>query len=117
MACFVLFSGEGIAFRTGVIDAFVQFSRKWWYLWAYLGLINVVSFIVFCIDKYKAVKGRFRIPEFTLFLLSFLGGAFGGILAMYMVRHKINKQSFAVGLPLIMLAHTVVIVYLIVSFH
>ena len=86
-------------------------------LWIYLAVINMATFITFCIDKLRAVKHRFRISEFTLLLMSFIGGAAGGLLAMYAVRHKTQKKSFTVSLSLMLLVHIALIVYLIVSFH
>lgn len=78
----------------------------------YLIIINVITFFVFGIDKYKAVKNKWRIPEAVLFGLSLLGGSVGGILAMYIFRHKTRKLSFKIGMPLILIAQ-IVLVFLI----
>ena len=56
------------------------------------------------IDKSKAVKGKWRIPESTLFILSILGGAIGGFAAMYLFHHKTKHWYFVVGMPLILAA-------------
>lgn len=69
----------------------------------YLAAINVVTFVGFCIDKRRAVRGAYRIPERTLIALSFAGGALGGLVAMRLVRHKTRKWYFAWGLPLFLL--------------
>ena len=79
----------------------------------YLLLINIVTFLVFAIDKRRAVKRKWRIPEKTLLGLSLIGGAAGGIIAMYCFRHKIRKPAFAYGLPLMLLLQ--VIVFLMVG--
>ena len=78
----------------------------------YLLLINIVTFLVFVSDKRRAVKRKWRIPEKTLLGLSLIGGAAGGIIAMYCFRHKIRKPAFAYGLPVMLLFQ--VIVFLVV---
>ena len=61
---------------------------------AYLFIISWIAFFVYAVDKKKAVKNRRRVPEKTLLGLSFFGGAIGGYLAMYLVRHKTRKWYF-----------------------
>lgn len=56
--------------------------------------MSAVAFIAYVVDKQKAKKGAWRIPEKVLLSLSFLGGAVGGYLAMYTVRHKTKKWYF-----------------------
>lgn len=73
----------------------------------YLICINLLSFIAMGIDKYKAKKGYWRIPEKNLILLVILGGGIGGIFGMYLFRHKINKMQFRVGFPLILITEIV----------
>ena len=55
---------------------------------AYFGLMSVVCFLQYGIDKRKAIKGRYRIRESVLLSVSFLGGALGAIVGMYLFRHK-----------------------------
>ncbi len=71
-------------------------------LCGYLSVINVVLFTMMGIDKRKAVKGKWRIPEKTLFLLAVMGGSVGGILGMYVFRHKTKHWSFKLGFPAIL---------------
>lgn len=71
-------------------------------LMRYWIFINLLTFLVFGIDKYKACAGKYRIRESVLFALSIAGGAAGGLLAMYVCRHKTRKTTFTVGLPLIL---------------
>lgn len=78
----------------------------------YIAGINIITFLVFAIDKQKACTGKYRIRERTLLILSIIGGAFGGLLAMYLFRHKIRKKSFAAGLPLIFIVQIIVLFYL-----
>ena len=59
-----------------------------------IAVISVITFIIFGIDKRKAVKHQRRIPESTLLSLTFLGGTIGALLGMLIFRHKISKTSF-----------------------
>ncbi len=65
----------------------------------YLLLINAAGFLVMLIDKYKAKKNKWRIPERTLMLIALLGGSIGSILGMYTVRHKTQHPKFTIGIP------------------
>lgn len=60
----------------------------------YFLLINVLTFVVFGIDKRKAKEKQFRIPEKTLLFLMLFGGSLGGLLAMKYIRHKSQKKEF-----------------------
>ncbi|MBR4943624.1 MAG: DUF1294 domain-containing protein [Clostridia bacterium] len=60
----------------------------------YLAVLSLTAFILYAVDKWKAKRGAWRIPEATLLGLSFLGGAIGGYLAMQTVRHKTRKWYF-----------------------
>ena len=75
----------------------------------YLFLINIVTFLAFASDKRRAARRRWRIPEKTLLGLSLIGGAAGGIIAMYCFRHKVRKPAFAYGLPLMLLFQVIVL--------
>lgn len=74
------------------------------YLYIWLIIINIITFAVFGIDKKKAIDGKFRISELTLFALSFLGGSLGGLAAMHVFHHKTKKWYFKFGIPLILIA-------------
>lgn len=76
----------------------------------YLLIMNLISFILFGVDKKRARCHRYRIPEAVLFIAALLGGAFGGIISMNVFHHKTNKTKFSVGMPLILLIHIVMIV-------
>lgn len=73
-------------------------------LWLYLILINIACYAAMGIDKYRAVRHKWRIPEKTLFLLALLGGSAGGVIGMRFFRHKTLHRRFSVGFPLILLA-------------
>ena len=74
-----------------------------WVIIAYLIVINLVTFIVFGVDKAKAKKHSWRIPEKTLFLLSIIGGSVGAIIGMHTFRHKTRKWYFSFGMPAILI--------------
>lgn len=63
-------------------------------------LVNVVAFAVYGIDKRRAQKGRWRIPESTLLLLAFFGGAIGALLGMRTFHHKTKHWKFKILVPL-----------------
>ena len=74
--------------------------------------VNIIAFCVFGIDKRRARKKRWRIPEAVLFALALAGGALGALAGMYVFRHKTRKWYFAWGIPLILLVQTALLVYL-----
>lgn len=65
----------------------------------YLAVINAVSFLLYGIDKKKAIRNQYRIPEATLLLLAFVGGALGAWIAMRVFHHKTRKIKFSAGVP------------------
>lgn len=69
---------------------------------SYLLLINAVGFVLMLVDKYKARKKLWRIPEATLMGVAALGGCIGCLLGMYTVRHKTKHPKFTLGIPLIL---------------
>ena len=68
--------------------------------------INLIAFLLFLIDKYKARKNLWRIPEATLLLFPALGGGIGALLGMYLVRHKTKHLKFLILVPLFFLLYT-----------
>ena len=74
---------------------------------AYVIAVNVIGFFLMGIDKRKAIKRSFRIPEATLFLIAVLGGSIGSILGMYTFRHKTKHVKFTLGVPAILIAQIV----------
>ena len=68
----------------------------------YLITINVLTFIVYGVDKWKAHRGRWRVPEASLLGLTALGGSVGAWLAMQLFRHKTQKKKFRYGVPAIL---------------
>jgi uncharacterized membrane protein YsdA (DUF1294 family) len=62
----------------------------------YLISINTISFVLFSYDKFLAIKNKRRISEKELFTVATIGGTLGGILSMYLFKHKTNKFSFII---------------------
>ena len=79
----------------------------------YLIVINLIGFLAMYIDKQKAKKGAWRIPENTLFVITALGGGIGTIAGMYTFRHKTKKLKFTIGLPTILICEVLLILYLV----
>ncbi len=81
------------------------------YLLWYLAAVNLVTFTVYGVDKAKARRGAWRVPEKTLFLLPLLGGSVGALLGMLVSRHKTKHWYFVWGIPLILLAQIALAVW------
>lgn len=73
----------------------------------YVVVINLVGFALMGVDKHRARRHQWRIPEKTLFLTALLGGSLGGILGMYTFRHKTKHWYFVVGFPVILVAQVI----------
>ena len=78
----------------------------------YLSALNIVTFFVSGIDKWKAKRAKWRIRETALLGLAVLGGSIGALLGMKVWHHKTMHKKFKYGLPLILLAQ-VALIYLI----
>lgn len=76
-------------------------------------VINIVGFIVSGVDKYKARRSLWRIPEITFFWLVFMGGAPGVYLGLLLFRHKTKRLKFMVGIPLIFAFQITGLIYLL----
>ncbi len=80
----------------------------------YLLIINAAGFLLMRIDKGKARKNRWRIPEATLMTVAALGGSAGSLLSMYLSRHKTRHLKFTLGIPLILAVHLVIATWILV---
>lgn len=78
----------------------------------YLLIINAVGFLLMLVDKLKAKKNLWRIPEATLLTAAALGGSIGCLIGMYTVRHKTKHLKFTIGVPLILIAQIALAVWL-----
>ena len=74
----------------------------------YLIGVNLLTFIAYGIDKFKAKHKKWRIPEATLLILAILGGSPAALLAMYLFRHKTLHNKFRYGVPIILLLQIIV---------
>lgn len=70
-------------------------------LYWYLIIMNLVTFIVYGIDKEKAKRNLWRIPEAHLLLLAIIGGSIGAYLGMHLWHHKTKHVQFRLGIPVI----------------
>ena len=78
----------------------------------YLLAINIVSFFLYGIDKYKAKKGRWRISEATLLMMAVIGGSIGAWAGMRLWHHKTMHKKFKYGIPIIIILQISLVVYL-----
>jgi uncharacterized membrane protein YsdA (DUF1294 family) len=81
----------------------------------YFIIINLVSFIVMGLDKHKAQKRQWRIPESTLFVLALIGGSVGSILGMRVFHHKTRHWYFVYGMPAILIVQVLLVLALMFS--
>ena len=81
-------------------------------LLVYLIVINLVTFLTFGADKRRAQRGKRRVPERTLFMLALCGGSLGAVYGMVGFRHKRRHKRFRVGVPLLLLVHAVLVVWI-----
>lgn len=81
----------------------------------YIIIINIIGFIVMLIDKNRAKKNEWRIPEKTIFIITALGGSIGTITGMYLLRHKTKKIKFTIGLPMILILEIIGIIVIYIK--
>lgn len=74
------------------------------YIVIYLTCINIITFTLYSIDKWKAKRNKWRISEAKLLLLAFAGGSLGAYMAMRMFRHKTQHKKFTILVPLFLIA-------------
>lgn len=87
-------------------------SGGWTVLLVWLAVINLLTFIVYGADKRRARRGKWRVPEKTLFLLPLLGGSIGALLGMRVFHHKTKHWYFVWGIPAILLAQIALAVWI-----
>ena len=81
----------------------------------YLLAVNITSFLLCGIDKYKAKKGRWRISEATLLLMAVIGGSIGAWVGMRIWHHKTMHKKFKYGIPVIIIFQVALAVYLLIN--
>lgn len=82
----------------------------------YLAAVNLVTFVMYGIDKYKAKKSKWRIPEATLLLMAAIGGSIGAWVGMQVWHHKTLHKKFKYGVPVIFLLQIALTFYLYNNF-
>ncbi len=96
----------------------MMFSFVWQnILFYYFLFINAVTLVVYGIDKWKAKRNKWRIPESTLLLLAVAGGSVGAHLGMMVWHHKTLHKKFRYGVPAILLLQITLTVFLFIKFH
>ena len=78
----------------------------------YLFAINIVSFVLYGIDKYKAKKNKWRISEATLLMIAVIGGSIGAWVGMRLWHHKTMHKKFKYGIPIIIIMQIALVAYL-----
>lgn len=110
---------EILDYLNNVLDFFRNISfndilknKDRYFLYYYI-FINVYAFILIWIDKYRSRNRKFRVRELIFFVVSIIGGALGSVMGMTVFRHKTQKESFYIGIPLIFILNiiTVVLIY------
>ncbi len=80
-------------------------------------IINALAFVLFGVDKWKAIHNRWRIPEATLLGICVIGGSIGGLLGMHVFHHKTLKPRFRIGVPVIIAVQIVLVVIFYSKFY
>ena len=80
----------------------------------YLFLVNLIAFVLYGIDKRRAIKHQFRIPEKTLLWMARIGGGIGSWLGIKVFRHKTKHTRFMIIVPLWTVLWTVALVWMFV---
>lgn len=73
------------------------------YFWIYLIAVNFAAFVMYGIDKRKAIHGKWRISERALLGVAVIGGSLGAWAGMYVFRHKTRHKKFVIGVPLMII--------------
>ena len=82
----------------------------------YLLAINIATFLLYGIDKYKAKKNQWRISEATLLTMAAIGGSIGAWAGMRLWHHKTMHKKFKYGIPVIIIMQVALAVYLLTNF-
>ena len=82
-------------------------------IFGYLLIINILTFLLYGADKYKARRGEWRIKEAVLLGLAAIGGSPAAWIAMYMFHHKTKKPKFYIGVPLFLAAHVLLWIFVL----
>ena len=94
-----------------ILDIILQYP-----ILSYLVVINVVTFFIYGIDKWKAIHGKWRISETSLLVWAIIGGSIGAWIGMDVWHHKTNHKKFTYGIPLVLIAQIAIVVLLFKAF-
>lgn len=83
----------------------------------YAFVVNIFSFLLFGIDKLKAKKDLWRIPEWALLFVALIGGSPGSLVGMWLFRHKTKHLKFIILVPLFFILHLILIYYFIQQYR
>lgn len=83
----------------------------------YLLIINIIAFIMYGIDKWKAQRNQWRISEKMLLFLAVIGGSAGALAGMYIFHHKTLHKKFTIGVPLILVIQVVIFSCIVENFY
>lgn len=81
-------------------------------LFYYILAVNVLAFSVYGMDKHKAKRNQWRVPESQLLLVAAVGGSVGALCGMYVFHHKTRKMKFRFGVPAILVIQILAVSYL-----
>ncbi len=81
-------------------------------LLVYLFTVNALGFVLMLIDKQKAKRNLWRIPEATLMTVAIIGGSLGTLMGMRIFRHKTLHLKFSLGVPALLMAHILILILL-----
>ena len=92
-----------------VIGAIMNSLNLMYIVLLYLVAVNLVTFIIYGIDKFKSKRAKWRVPEATLLGLAAVGGSIGAWLGMKLWHHKTLHKKFRYGIPLILIAQIAIV--------
>ncbi|MBP5473319.1 MAG: DUF1294 domain-containing protein [Bacteroidales bacterium] len=85
------------------------------YIFIFLLITNVATFITYGIDKWKSKKSKRRIRETSLFVLALIGGSVGALLGMKVWNHKTSQKKFKYGIPAILIIQLIILGYFLIN--